>query len=376
MGQDQSGRQGSVAAALVVTLLSVVVSSCGGKDGSQGDVTEKILLAAHHGKSRPSSPAVQIVKLPAFRGEGAAWSPNGRWIAIPARRGITLRNVKTGARRHIRAPAPRSEFSSARLSWSPDGGMLRYLTWKGSARNQGYWLTTIRSDGSSLRRVPLGIRAPEVTWAPDGWPLVFVARPYAYEIEEPDGPEPPQTVPLGPEPALWTLAGVDERPKSIYNVGREIREPAFSPDGTSILFIESSQRGEWVMTAGADGSSPQRLVGKLVAAFAAWSPGGKKVALAATTLKGDRRQYLYTVAVRGGKLHRLSAAEVQGAPAWSPDGRWIAYANWDDEIKVIHPNGRGEKLIARLPGEEIAALQWSPDGRHLAFMAWPSPPSD
>lgn len=378
MGQDQSGRQGSIAAALVVTLLSVVVSSCGGnKDDSQGNVTEKILLAAHHGKSRPSSPAVQIVKLPAFRGEGAAWSPNGRWIAIPARRGITLRNVKTGVRKHIGAPRPRSQFALAKLSWSPDGRTLRYATAEGPARHQGYWVTTIRRDGSSLRQVPLGIFAPEATWAPDGWPLVFLTRPYGYEIEgDIVGPEPPRTVPLGPEPALWTLAGMDEEAKSIYSVGKEIREPAFSPDGASILFIESGRRGERVMTVEADGSSPRRLVGKLRAAFAVWSPGGKKVALAVTTWKGDLGQHLYTVAARGGRLHRLSAEEVQGGPSWSPDGRWIAFANYNSEIRMIHPNGRGETITARFPGKEISALQWSPDSRHLAYMAWPISRSD
>jgi Tol biopolymer transport system component len=169
---------------------------------------------------------------------------------------------------------------------------------------------------------------------------------------------------------------MNERPKSIYNVGREVREPEFSPGGTSILFITSDRRGAWVMTVGVDGSSPRWLTGRLVDAFAAWSPGGKKVALAATTRKGDRRQHLYTVAARGGKLRRLSAEEVQYAPAWSPDGRWIAWANWDGEIKLIHPNGRGETIIARYPGEEIDALQWSPDSRRLAYEARPIPRSD
>jgi Tol biopolymer transport system component len=371
VGQGQPARRGSVTAALVVALLSVVVSSCGdNEENGQGDVSGKTLLVAHHGKSKASS-AVRLVRLPAFRGSGAAWSPNGRWIAIPGRRGITLRNVKTGTRKHLDAPPPRSESEAARLNWSPDGRTLRYVTQEGPKRRRGYWVTTIRRNGSSLRQVPLGIFAPEATWATGGWPLVFVTRPYAYDIERGN---------LGPEPALWSLTRMNGKPKSIYDVGREIREPAFSPDGSNILFVESSRRSVRVMTVGAGGSSSHRLVGGLREALATWSPGGKKVALAATTWKGDLRQHLYTAGARGGKLHRLSAVEVQGAPAWSPSGRWIAYANYDAnydaEIRAVHPNGRGETIVAKLPGKEVSALQWSPDNRYLAYMAWPRSRSD
>lgn len=383
VGQGQPARRGSVTAALIVALLSVVVWSCGDdEDDGQGNVPGKTLLVAHHGKSRPSSPSIRLVKLPPFRGDGAAWSPSGRWIAIPFRRGIILRNVKTGIRKHIRAPRPRSKAELAELSWSPNGRTLRYVTADGPERHQGYWVTIIRRDGSSLRQVPLGIRAPEVTWAPDGWSLVFATGPNAYAIEgDVAGPEPPRTVPLGPEPALWAWANTSDRPKSIYSVGRDINGPAFSPDGTLILFAESGRRGMWIMTVNADGSSPRRLVGRLVSAWgAAWSPDSKKVALAAVTWKGDRRQHLYTVGAQGGRLHRLSAVEVQTAPAWSPDGRWIAYANYDanydSEIRLVHPNGRGETVIARFPGKEVDALQWSPDSRQLAYEARPIPRSD
>jgi len=380
LGQNRPARRSSAAAALGAALLSILVSSCGDNEGDQGNVSGKTRLVAHHGKSRTSSSAVHLVKLPAFRADGAAWSPRGRWIALATRNGIVLRNVSTGGRRHIRAPRPHVRFASATLNWSPDGRTLRYVTSQGPVPNQGYWLTTVRRNGSSLRQVPLGTFAPEATWAPAGWPLVFLTRPYGIEIEEPDGPEPPRTVPLGPEPALWTLAGMDERPKSIYKGGREVREPAFSPGGTNILFIASDRRGAWVMTVGVDGFSPRRLTGRLVDAFAAWSPGGKKVVLAATTLKGDRRQHLFMVAARGGKLRKLTAVEVQSAPAWSPDGRWIAYAsydtNYDSEIRMIHPNGRGETVIARFPSREIDALQWSPDSRRLAYEARPIPQSD
>lgn len=382
LGQDQPARRDSATVALVVALLLAVLSSCGdNEDGGQGNAPGETLLIAHYSKSRPSSSVVRLVKLPAFRGEGAAWSPNGRWIAFPAKGGIALRNVKTGARRRIRAPRPRVQSGLAKLSWSPDGRTLRYVS-QGPAPNQGYWVTTIGHDGSSPQRVPLGIFAPEATWAPGGWPLVFVSRPYGYEIVgDIDGPKPPRTVPLGPEPALWSLTNTSDRPKSIYSVGRDINGPVFSPDGTRILFAESDRRGLWIMTVNADGSSPRRLVGRLVAAWgAAWSPGGKQVVLAAVTRRGDRRQHLYTVAARGGKLHRLSAVEVQSAPAWSPDGRWIASANYDahydSEIRLVHPDGRGETVIAKFPGKEIDALQWSPDGRYLAYEIRPIPRSD
>jgi Tol biopolymer transport system component len=375
IGNSLSKRRQNLVA-LVAALLAGALFGWG-EVRSKAQVNARgMLVAADRGRPEALPPAVSTVRLSQNGGEGAAWSPNGRWIAIPDRSGITLRNIETAVRRHLRAPAPRAGQLEAQLSWSRDGRTLRYVTSHGPARGRGHWLTTIRYDGSMLRQAPLGIQARETTWAPDGWPLAFATGPYGYELEgEIGGPQPPRSVPVGPEPSIWTVAGFGDAPRKIFSSANEILTPAFSPDGASILFVESGREGR-VMAVDADGSSPRPIAGRLRSAYAAWSPGGKRVALVVTTWRGDLRQHLYTVAARGGRLRRLSAEEVQDGPAWSPDGRWIAFANFESEIRMVHPNGRGETVVAQLPGKEIADLRWSPDSRRLAYAARPIQPSD
>lgn len=327
-----------------------------------------LVVAERRSEATTFAPGVAGIRLPQGAGAGAAWSPDGRWIAIPSRTGILLRNVESGARKQIHAPPPRGEMGfPVSLNWSPTGGALRYVTSRGPTRRRDFWVTAVRRDGSSLRRAPLGVRVQQTTWAPKGWPLAFSTGPYAYDVEE---------GPLGPPPALWTLSRLTGKPKRILApLQGDVRSPAFSPDGKRILFT-LDQRGVEMWTVNADGSAPRRLTARLRGGFAAWAPDGKSIALAVTTQHGDLRQHLYAIAAKGGRLHRLSPEETAGAPAWSPDGRWIAYANFNSEIRMVHPNGSGEVVVARLPGEEVGTLIWSPDGRHLAYTAWPIRPSD
>jgi Tol biopolymer transport system component len=322
----------------------------------------------HHG--------VVGVRLSERVGAYATWSPDGRWIAEPARIGLRLRNVETGKLRRLRAPAYQGfPERPGRLDWAADGKTIRYATSLPRPQNgNASWLTEVPVDGSTYRHQTLGVRALSTSWAPGGWPFAFATGAYALDFEK---------GPIGPKPSLFVVDEFGAEPRRIAGIAHpareeDITEPEVSPDGSRIVFKRWGRRHNVnLWTVGADGSSRRPLVRGLIAAYTVeWSPDGQLIALGAFTAKGDRRQHVYTVPAEGGRLREIVDEEILDGPAWSPDGNWLAYSTYEGEIWRVHPDGRGRQLVAEIPGEEPRNLLWAPDGRHLAYTAEPPPPVD
>jgi Tol biopolymer transport system component len=309
-------------------------------------------------------------------GSSAAWSPDGKWIAVPARVGLRLRNVNSGKVRNLHGPAYQGfPERPGRLDWSADGKTIRYVTSQPKPTNgNASWLTEMRVDGSGFRHTTLGVKALSVAWAAGGYPLAYSTGAYAYDFEK---------GPVGPKPSLFVVDQFGAAPRRVayipHPVGEEdITEPQLSPDGKRVAFSRWGRRHNVnVWTVGTDGSDAKPLVSALVSArTVAWSPDGRLVALGAFTAKGDRRQHIYVVPAGGGKLRTVVDEEIRDGPAWSPDGRWLAYSNYDGEIRRVHPDGSGDQLLGEISDREVAGLIWSPDGRHLAYTASEFPTSD
>jgi Tol biopolymer transport system component len=302
------------------------------------------------------------VRLPESTAEGASWSPDGRWIAIPNKEGVLLRDVKRDKRRQLSAP-PLRRIQGAmpgRLGWTPDGSEIHYVSKIGPVEHSGGWITVAPTDGGEARQVALGTAIQETAWAPAGWPLVYSTGPYAISGGGP----------IGPKPALWTVAGIDSPPQLLLDMRGEEAGPEYSPDGRELAFGLRNNKGVlglWVVKA--DGSHHRRVAAHMIGISYRWSPDGRRIAIITTTLSGDRRQHLYLVSADGGRLRQLSDEEVAGEPAWTPDGRWITYATYEGTIKRIRPDGSGKRTIATLHHKHVRDLLWSPGGEYLAYSA-------
>lgn len=229
------------------------------------------------------------VRLSAKVGEYVAWSPDGRWIAEPARAGLRLRDVESGEIRPLRAPAYlASPFPPpGPLDWASDG-TIRYVASPVSSAAPGgnaSTLTEVRVDGSGARRQDLGVRASFTDWAPRGWPLVFSASPYAYDFDK---------GPIGPKPSLFVVDEFGAAPRRIAHIPQptgeeDLLEAVASPDGTRIAYqrwgrdnLRPDNTSIWTIRT--DGSDPRRLVKGLNATFTVeWSPDGSTIALGAHT---------------------------------------------------------------------------------------------
>lgn len=309
-------------------------------------------------------------------GEYSTWSPDGRWIAEPARVGIRLRNVETGKERELKAPAYQGfPERPGRLEWSGDGKTIRYATSIPRPENgNASWLTEVPLDGSGYRHQTVGVRAQQTGWASDGYPFAFATGAYALDLEK---------GPIGPKPSIYVVDDFGATPRRVAFIPHpkreeEIEDAVVSPDGSLIAYKRwGVHHNVNVWTVRSDGSDPAPIVSGLTSAETlAWSPSGKTLALGAFDPKGDRRQHVYVVPATGGKLRQVVDEEILDGPAWSPDGRWLAYSTYDGKVWRVHPNGRGRQLISEVPGEEVKSLIWSPDGHHLAYRAEPPPPFD
>ncbi len=103
----------------------------------------------------------------------------------------------------------------------------------------------------------------------------------------------------------------------------------FSPDGSTLLFLRGAAAPFSLFRVAAVGGSARRVTDG-VASFSAWSPDGKRVALARASVPG-------------------------GVP---------------DTLVTLNPDGGDERVLARVTEFGLSNLQWSPDGATIGSLTF------
>lgn len=147
--------------------------------------------------------------------------------------------------------------------------------------------------------------------------------------------------------------------------------PAWSPDGKKISFAWTSlttggirvfdtESGELTTVTSAENTSYMNPT---------WSPDGASIAYATNYGEGG----IYAASATGGEPYRMSyGTGVSGAsdsqPAWSPDGDWIAYTRWNDSNTYsvyVQPVSGGDRIQVTSPEIYAQAPAWAPDSESL-----------
>jgi Tol biopolymer transport system component len=153
--------------------------------------------------------------------------------------------------------------------------------------------------------------------------------------------------------------------------GIENAFPAWSPDGSKILF-QSNRTGEWhLYTMKPDGSGVTDLTPQMKdCRNASYSPDGTKIVFY-SSMSGNDEIYVMRADGTGARdVTNNPASDIH--PHWTPDGTKIVFNSLRDDpnaydIYVMNADGTGVKRLTATPDDETCA-QLSPDGRHMLFL--------
>jgi Tol biopolymer transport system component len=209
----------------------------------------------------------------------ASWSPDGRWIVYSADRGVypgsqgiyLIRSDGSGSPRRLTS-LPEGSLWQELPRFSPDGSRIAYTEYRGGhvLKNhraglevaQQAAIFSVRLDGTDIRRLtPWGIHAGDADWSPDGSRLVFSGQPEHIgdigdiQVVDADGMHLTDLTQDG------TLTGIG-RDTAIRYI--ENFNPAFSPDGSKIIFVRAEYTAETgfhmgLVTMNPDGSGRVRI---------------------------------------------------------------------------------------------------------------------
>jgi hypothetical protein len=124
--------------------------------------------------------------------------------------------------------------------------------------------------------------------------------------------------------------------------------PAWSPDGTEIVFTSDRDGNHDIWRVGLDGGGLRQLTqGAALDAGPSWSRDGLRIAFTSDR-SGDAE--VWTMAADGSDLRNLSRSpstnDGQWSVAWSPDGSRLAYASGGLPPVAEHPLVREDLAVA------------------------------
>ena len=126
-------------------------------------------------------------------------------------------------------------------------------------------------------------------------------------------------------------------------------DPALSPDGTRIAFIQPTETGRNVIVRGLNDQRAFFVNTDRNAERVAWAPSGDRLAFTA----GGRNGGIY-IAPPDGRWTNLASTK-HGDIAWSADGKALAIVEHDDQTTAY--NGDPDRLGERIASETFASEQ-------------------
>jgi len=199
--------------------------------------------------------------------------------------------------------------------------------------------------------------ACQPAWSPDGQSLLFIS-------------------PCKEKEVFYPGASIYIRNMADGSVSRHIDAlgGAFSPDwsGSGIAFthLELNQPRVWV--AWSDGANPRQISEpNALDSHPSWSPNGERIVLVNNS-RTDRPTLFWIFqdgSLPGSRPDPVTRSQGPRAPDWSPRGDWIAYIE-DQQVWVVAWDAKGygaQQLTVVGPNDDP---DFSPDGGWIAIESW------
>jgi len=299
----------------------------------------------------------------------AAWSADGRHVVFvrhwttgrPGRfavhMGVFVWSLGQGAPRQI--AACRHYCAQQGFAWSPDNSRIAYAT-----NDRKHAIEVIGADGTHLRTIcranRCGGSVEGPAWSPDGRRLVFSNSPFGMGLVSP-----PSAIWIanadGSGIRKLTQRGCDLKKQERHGCALDAA-PTWSPNGSLIAFSHRPESfpptGDWsteLQVMKADGSHLRTLVkchGILCNQVfePAWSPTGDRIAFV-EKVEHDPGIQVTRLSGKTSTIRTCAGArcEYPFEPTWSPDGSRLAFYGGyvDSEIWTIGSDGSGLRRITR-----------------------------
>ena len=172
---------------------------------------------------------------------------------------------------------------------------------------------------------------------------------------------------------LFTMDGTGRNPRRLSPGSANDVEPAWSPDGSKIVFASDRDGGRFhLFVMNADGSGVQQLTrDNSQERSPVWSPDGSSIAFHSDRDGG--RFHIFVMPAGGGDARQLTRGDANDfSPTWSPDGRRLAFARQqggEQHIWAIDAAGGDPRQLTTAKRAHIEPA-WSPDGGQIAFSAF------
>jgi Tol biopolymer transport system component len=361
-----------------------------------------MLIPASGGQERPICESE--LPLPFRHREGLAWSPDGKFIAVPDKdsAGPGLRLVSLETRETRKLTAAPNGFVDHTPAIAPDGSSLAFIRANNSDFGEIYiqrLTSTLIPDGEPLLLNLEGQSSYSLAWTPDAREIVFAAG-------LPDGMtlwrmpvsgfgKPQRLASVGEPSSQPAISRLGRRLAYTHNVWDEdilrVRladphtpasppakflsstrpdsGPQYSPDGRKIAFAStrSSRSGNYeIWVCNSDGEAPIQLTSlNAESGSPRWSPDSQRLVFDSNV---EGQWEIFSISVNGGQPQRLTVnAATDSVPSWSADGNWVYFASdrsGESQVWKMPATGGDPVQITTKGG--IVAFE-SPDGNYVYY---------